>query len=57
MSLTVGAYGTATTVSDPGSIDHPHRPIVFAASLLWIERCPLLTPQCAIRLWEKVLPP
>ena len=35
MSLTLRAHGTATTVSDAGSIEHTHRPIVFAASLLW----------------------
>ena len=29
MSLTVDAYGTAATVSDPGGIEHAHRPIMF----------------------------
>jgi hypothetical protein len=57
MSLTLRAYGTATTVSDAGSIEHTHRPIVFTASLLWIERGPLPTTQRAIRLREKVLSP
>lgn len=57
MSLTVDAQGTGTTVSDPGSIEHTHRPIVFAASLLWIERCSLPTTQRAISLREKVLSP
>src|SRR5438874_10503435 len=56
MSLTVDAQGTAATVSDPGGIEHPHRPIVFGASLLRIERGPLPTTQRAVRLREKVLP-
>jgi hypothetical protein len=56
MSLTVDAEGTAATVSDPGGIEHPHRPIVFGASLLRIERGPLPTTQRAVRLREKVLP-
>ena len=57
MSLTLRAHGTATTVSDPGSIEHTHRPIVFAASLLWIEGCSLPTTQRAIKLRKKVLSP
>jgi hypothetical protein len=57
MSLTLRAHGTAATVSDAGSIEHAHRPIMFAASLLGIERGPLPTTQCAIRLREKVLSP
>ncbi len=56
MSLTVDAEGTATTVSDPGSIEHPHRPIVFGASLLRIERGPLPTTQRSVRLRKKILP-
>src|SRR5712692_5185764 len=56
MSLTVDAEGTATTVSDAGSIKHTHRPIVFEASLLRRERGPLPTTQCAVRLREKILP-
>ena len=56
MSLTLDAEGTAATVSDPGGIEHPHRAIVFGASFLRIERCPLPTTQCAVRLREKVLP-
>jgi uncharacterized OB-fold protein len=56
MSLTVEAQGTRATVSDPSGIEHTHRPIVFGASFLRIERGPLLTTQCAIRLGEKVLP-
>jgi hypothetical protein len=55
MSLTLRAYGTGATVSDAGSIEHTHRAIVFAASLLWRERGPLPTMQRAIRLREKVL--
>src|SRR5713226_5314130 len=50
MSLTVEAHGTRATVSDPSGIEHTHRPIVFGASFLRIERGPLLTTQCAIRL-------
>ncbi len=57
MSLTLRAHGTGTTVSDAGSIEHTHRPIVFAASLLWIERGPLPTTQRAIGLREKVPSP
>src|SRR5712692_8592198 len=57
MSLTVDAQGTAATVSDAGSIEHAHRPIMFGASLLWIERGPLPTTQRPIRLREKVLSP
>ena len=56
MSLTVAAEGTGATVSDPGSREHTHRPIVFGASLLWRERGPLPTPQRAVRLRKKVLP-
>jgi hypothetical protein len=56
MSLTLDAEGTAATVSDPGGIEHPHRAIVFGASFLRIERCPLPTTQCAVRLRKKVLP-
>ncbi len=56
MSLTAHAYGTGATVSDPGSIEHTHRAIVFGASFLRIERCPLPTPQRAVRLRKKVLP-
>jgi hypothetical protein len=57
MSLTLRAHGTTATVCDPGSIEHTHRPIMFGASLLWIERGPLPTTQRAIRLREKVLSP
>ena len=57
MTLTVDAEGTAATVSDAGGIEHAHRPIVFGASLLWIECCSLLTTQCAISLRKKVLSP
>ncbi len=57
MALTLCAYGTRATVSDAGRIDHTHRPIVFGASFLRIERCPLPTTQGSIRLWEKVLSP
>ena len=57
MSLTVDAEGTRATVSDPGGIEHAHRPIMFGASLLWIERGPLPTTQGAVRLWEKVMSP
>jgi hypothetical protein len=56
MSLTVAAEGTGTTVSDAGGIEHTHRPIVFGASLLGIERGPLPTPQRAVSLRKKVLP-
>jgi hypothetical protein len=56
MSLTLDAEGTGTTVGDPGSIEHPHRAIVFRASLLRIERGPLPTLQRAVRLREKILP-
>jgi hypothetical protein len=49
MSLTVDAQGTRATVSDPDGIEHTHRPIMFGASLLWIERCPLPTTQGAER--------
>ena len=55
MSLTLRAHGAGTTVSNAGSsIEHTHRPIVFATSLLWIERGPLPTTQRAISLEEKV---
>ena len=54
MSLTVDAQGTRATVSDAGGIEHAHRPIMFGASLLWIERGPLPTTQRAISLEEKV---
>src|SRR5712692_3112829 len=57
MSLTVDAEGTGATVSDPSGIEHAHRPIMFGASLLWIERGPLPTMQGAVRLWEKVMSP
>jgi hypothetical protein len=57
MSLTLRAHATATAVSDAGSIDDTHRPIVFSASLLWIERGSLPTTQRAIGLREKVLSP
>ncbi len=57
MSLTVDAEGTGATVSDPGGIEHAHRPIVFGAALLRIERGPLPTPQRAVSLGEKVLSP
>src|SRR5260370_10679180 len=56
-SLAVRAHGAGTTVSNAGSIEHTHRPIVFATSLLWIERGPLPTTQRAIRLREKVVSP
>ena len=48
MSLTTGAHGATATVSDPGGIDHTDRPIMFGASLLWVERGPLPAPQRAI---------
>ncbi len=57
MSLTLCAYGTATTVSNAGRIDDTHRPIMFGASFLRIEDGPLLTTKCAIRQREKVLSP
>src|SRR5437588_12479010 len=57
MVLTGDAQGTAATVSDAGGIQHAHRPIMFGASLLWVECCPLPTMQGAIRLWEKILSP
>ena len=57
MFLTGDAQGTAATVSDAGSIEHAHRSIVFGASLLWIQRGPLPTPQRAISLGEKVVSP
>src|SRR5947209_5596851 len=56
MSLTLDAERTAATVSDPGGIEHPHCAIVFGASFLRIERGPLPTTQCAVRLRKKVLP-
>lgn len=55
MCLTLCAYGAGATISNPGSIDHTHRPIVFRTPFLWIKCCPLLTTQCAIRLREKVV--
>ena len=55
MSLTVEAQGTRTTASDPSGIEHTHRPIVFGASLLRIERGALPTTQRAISLEEKVV--
>ncbi len=57
MSLTVDAQGTGATVSNTGGIEHTHRPIVFGASFLWIERCPLPTTQRAVRLRKKVVSP
>jgi hypothetical protein len=48
MSLALGAQRTGATVGDAGSRDHTHRPIVFGASFLRIQRCPLPTPQRAI---------
>ncbi len=57
MSLTLRAHGTAATVSDAGSIEHTHCSIVFAASLLWIERCSLPATQRAVRLREEILSP
>jgi hypothetical protein len=57
MSLTLCASGTTTTVSDAGGVDHTHRCIVFAASLLRRERGPLPATPCAISLREKVLSP
>ncbi len=57
MSLTLHAHATATAVSNAGGIDDTHRPIVFTASLLWIEGSPLPTTQRAISLREKVLSP
>jgi hypothetical protein len=56
MALTVDAEGTAATVSDAGGIEQPHRPIVFGASFLWIERRSLSRLQRAISLRKKVLP-
>src|SRR6266851_1088703 len=56
MFLTLDAQGTRATVSDAGGIEHAHRSIVFGASFLRIERCPLPTPQRAVRLRKKVLP-
>jgi hypothetical protein len=55
MSLTLDAEGTGATVSNTGGIEHAHRPIVFGASLLGIERGSLPTPQRAVSLGEKVL--
>ena len=57
MALTWHAEGASATVSDAGRIQHAHRPIMFWASLLWIERGPLPTTQGAVRLWEKVMSP
>src|SRR5450759_487436 len=57
VSLTRCAYGTRATISNAGRIDHTHRSIVFAASLLWRECCPLPTTQRAIGLWEKIVSP
>jgi hypothetical protein len=56
MSLTVEAQGTGATVRDAGSIEDAHRPIMFEASFLRIERSPTPTPQRAVRLKKKVLP-
>src|SRR5260221_8210026 len=55
MFLTERAEGTGTTVSNTGGIEHAHRPIVFAASFLWIERSSLRTTQRAVDLRKKVL--
>jgi hypothetical protein len=55
MSLTLRAYGTRATVSDAGRRDHTHRPIMFGASLLWVEWCSLPTTQRAVSLGEKVV--
>jgi hypothetical protein len=57
MTLTWHAEGARAAVSDAGGIQHAHRPIMFWASLLWVECCPLPTTQGAIRLWEKILSP
>ncbi len=56
MSLTVDAQGTRATVSNPGGIEHTHRPVVFGASFLRIKRGSLPTTQCAVRLRKKILP-
>ena len=56
MSLTQRAYGTGSTVSETGGIEDAYCPIVFRTAFLRIERCSLPTPQCAVRLREKVLP-
>jgi hypothetical protein len=55
MFLTGDAEGTGATVSDAGSIEYAQRPIVFGASLLWIEHGPLPTTERAVSLGEKVL--
>src|SRR5712691_8328529 len=55
MSLTRCTYGATAAVSDASRIDHTHCPIMLAAPLLRIERCPLRTTQGAIHLWEKVV--
>ncbi len=57
MSLTLRAHGTAATVSNPGSREHTHRPIVFGTPFLRRERGPLPTTQRAISLREKILSP
>jgi hypothetical protein len=56
MRLTGKAEGTGATVRDAGSIEHPHRPIVFGASFLRIQGGPMPTPQRAIRLKQKIVP-
>jgi hypothetical protein len=57
MALTWRAKGARAAVSDACGIQHTYRPVMFAASLLWVECGPLPTTQGAIRLWEKVLSP
>lgn len=56
MSLTVETQGTGATVCDAGSIQDAHRPIMFGASFLRIERSPTPAPQRAVSLKKKVVP-
>ena len=56
MRLTVKAEGTGATVGNAGSIEDPHRPIMFGPAFLRRERSPMPTAQRAIRLKKKVLP-
>jgi hypothetical protein len=55
MCLTQRAYGTGTTVSNTGGVEHTHCPIMFGASFLWRERCSLPTTQRAVGLRKKVV--
>ena len=55
MPLTLGAYGTHTTVGNTGRIEHAERSIVFWASFLLVEDGSLWTAERAIGLKHKVL--